>query len=191
MRNFLRGSYVKVEPDIKKLRLKGDGIVAGELLEKMVFQAGTSTGYDALESPRKGKKRGGGKWGKRQTRCQGGGQRQAAAAAAAAATPNDHQSSRARQSNSAANRRTAVASLSSNRTRYTLPACFLKSPATGKYRVPRLSFSLFIVRYINHDLYRIPRPFWYHRERIEWRTERNMGLIKGWLNNELWREYRM
>lgn len=57
MRNFLRSSYVKVEPDIKKLRLKGDGIVAGELLEKMVFQAGTSTGYDALESPRKGKKK--------------------------------------------------------------------------------------------------------------------------------------
>lgn len=38
----------------------------------------------------------------------------------AAVTPNDHQSSRARQSNSTANRRTAVSPVGSNRTRYTL-----------------------------------------------------------------------
>lgn len=39
-------------------------MVAGELLEKMVFQAGTSTGYDALESPRKRKKEAAGNEGK-------------------------------------------------------------------------------------------------------------------------------
>lgn len=38
--------------------------MAGELLEKMVFQAGTSTGSDALESPRKRKKEAAGNEGK-------------------------------------------------------------------------------------------------------------------------------